>query len=194
MATKRPHRHNLLALSTLAAGAITLSSIGIAGQHSAGVARSFGGGRANIGYGYSAPYYGGYGGVYVPTYGPSSYASTYSGLPPYWWAGPYANSNPGGPGTNPDSGYAWDSVSVLILETVPEKARVTLDGIFVGTNDCLGPTQLPMGDHTLRVDAPGYEPSITVLHVEKPVLQQLEVRLTATARAEITHSPKPAPK
>ena len=78
---------------------------------------------------------------------------------------------------------------MLLLETTPAKASVTLDGILVGTMDCLGPFQLPMGEHTLRVDAAGYEPSITVLHVEKPLLQQLEVRLT-----EVTHTSKPGPK
>ena len=67
----------------------------------------------------------------------------------------------------------------MLLETYPKKARVVLDGLYVGTSDSLGPFQLPVGEHTLRVEAAGFEPSETVLKVEQPVLQQLEVRLKA---------------
>jgi hypothetical protein len=43
--------------------------------------------------------------------------------------------------------------------------------------DYLGPIQLPIGEHTLRVEAVGYEPSETIISVEQPVLQQLEISL-----------------
>jgi hypothetical protein len=187
MAKAKSHTFKVVALSASLVGLMAFGTLCVAGQHSAGVSRAFSGGRGSVGGGYSGGYSGGYGGAYIPSYG--SYSPGYSYAPPYWWAGPYASSDPGGPTYNPNGGYAWDSVSVLILETNPPKARVTLDGIFVGTMDCLGPFQLPMGEHTLRVDAAGYEPSITVLHVEKPVLQQLEVKLT-----EVAHTTKPGPK
>ena len=183
----------ILAVSITVFGLLAFGSLCVAGpgQHSAGVRGGAFGGSQPAGYGYSQPYYGGYGGAYIaPYYGTSSYAPAASYAPPYWWAGPYAgNSNSPGPAYNPNAGYAWDSVSVFLLETTPLKARITLDGTFVGTMDCLGPFQLPMGEHTLRVDAAGFEPSVTVLHVEKPVLQQLQVRLTETA-----HTGKPGPK
>ena len=190
MAKAKPSSLKLLAISVTALGLTAFGTLCIAGQHSAGVSRSFGASRASGGGGYSQPVYGGYGGAYTPYIGSSSYSPGYNYAPPYWWAGPNSyNSDPGGVTYNPNAGYAWDSVSVLLLETSPPKARVTLDGIFVGTMDCLGPFQLPMGEHTLRVDAAGYEPSITVLHVQKPVLQQLEVKLT-----EVAHTTKPGPK
>ena len=140
--------------------------------------------------GYAQPYYGGYGGYSSPYAGYQSVGPAYANLPPdHWWTGYYPSVDPRGPGYNPDAGYAWDSVTTLLLETFPAKARITLDGIFVGTSDCLGPFQLPVGQHTLRVDAAGYEPSETVLKVEKPVVQQLMVRLS-----EVAHSAKPAPR
>jgi hypothetical protein len=192
MSKAKSSSFKFLATPTAILGLLAFGSLCIAGpgQHSAGVSRSFGSSQAGGGYGYSQSYSGGYGGAYSPYYGTSSYSPGISYAPPYWWAGPYAaNTDATGPGYNPNAGYAWDSVSVLLLETTPAKARITLDGIFVGTMDCLGPFQLPMGEHTLRVDAAGYEPSVTVLHVEKPVLQQLEVKLTETS-----HNGKPGPK
>lgn len=189
MAKTKSPSFKILAISTTILGWVAFCSLSAAGQHSAAGGRSFSSSRANIGYGYSQPYSGGYGGAYTPYYGTSSYSPGFAYAPPYWWAGPYAANVAAGPGYNPNAGYAWDSVSVLLLETTPAKARITLDGIFVGTMDCLGPFQLPMGEHTLRVDAAGYEPSVTVLHVEKPILQQLEVKL-----AETSHNGKPGPK
>lgn len=141
--------------------------------------RQFGGASYGGGYGFPGGYsfypsYGGFGAGYLPSGG-----GTYPYLPNYWWVSPYRTGNVNQVGYNPSAGYDWDSVTKLVLETYPEKARVTLDGIFLGTADKLGPFQLPVGDHTLRVDAPGYEPSETVLRVQSPALEQLDVRLNA---------------
>jgi len=125
-------------------------------------------------------WYGGYFSPFLPT------AQTY--LPNYWWTGPYPPADPRQDGYNPDSGYPWETVTTLLLSTFPAKARVILDGVFVGTADRLGPTQLPPGEHTLRVDATFYEPSEIVLKVEQPTLQELEVRLKP-----IVHAAKPGP-
>jgi hypothetical protein len=137
--------------------------------------------------GYVTPYfypsYGGYGGfgfyrgyfspfMELPMIAP---ATPY--LPKYWWAEPYPTVDPRQAGYNPNSGYPKEDVTTLLLETYPKKARVVLDGLFVGTSDSLGPFQLPMGEHTLRVEAAGFEPSVTVLQVEQPALQQLDIRL-----------------
>jgi len=137
---------------------------------------------------YSGGYWGGYGG-YAPFYGGAYTAPAGPYLPNGWWTGYYGSGDPRGVAYNPDAGYTWDSVTTLLLETLPAKARVTLDGIFVGTSDLLGPFQLPAGQHTLRVEAAGYEPSETVLKVEQPVVQQLTVKLTEASR-----SGKPAPR
>lgn len=102
-------------------------------------------------------------------------------LPKFWWAEPYPSADPRQAGYNPNGGYPKEEVTTLLLATSPSKARVYLDGVFVGTNDYLGPIQLPIGEHTLRIEARGYEPSETVLRVEQPTLQQLEVRLTPLA-------------
>ncbi len=99
-------------------------------------------------------------------------------LPKHWWAEPYPSADPRQAGYNPNGGYPKEEVTTLLLTTAPAKSRVYLDGIFVGTNDYLGPIQLPLGEHTLRVEAIGFEPSETVLRVEQPALQQLEIRLT----------------
>jgi hypothetical protein len=123
------------------------------------------------GYGWSGGYYSPF--VSVPSLPPAGY----SYLPNYWWVGPYPEADPRQAGYNPASGYPRDSVTTLILVTDPVKSRVILNGIFVGTADYLGPIQLPFGEHTLRVEAAGYEPSETVLNVEQPILQQLQVRL-----------------
>src|SRR5437773_4600811 len=136
----------IVAISTTILDLLAFGPLGVAGQHSAAVSRSFSSSQANIGYGYAQAYYGGYGGAYVPYYGTAYYTPGYSYAPPYWWAGPYASTDPGGTTYNPNAGYAWGSVSVLLLETTPAKASVTLDGILVGTMDCLGPFQLPMGE------------------------------------------------
>jgi hypothetical protein len=154
------------------------------------VGRAVGGQTNSVGYGQSYYGYGGYGGYFSPYAGYQSVGPAYAYQPPdHWWTGYYASVDPRGPGYNPDAGYAWDSVTTLLLETFPIKARVTLDGVFVGTSDRLGPFQLPVGQHTLRVEAAGFEPSETVLKVEQPMVQQLNVRLS-----EVAHSAKPAPQ
>ncbi len=134
------------------------------------------------GFGYMGGYYSPF--VSVPTLPPP-----YPYMPKYWWTGPYSIDDPRQAGYNPQAGYRWDDVMALILHTSPEKARVSLDGMFVGLGDQLGPIQLPVGEHTLRVDAAGYEPSETVLKVETHAIQQLDVRLN-----KVEHAPKPAPK
>lgn len=136
--------------------------------------------------GYGSGLYGGYGPSF---YGPSSAPTAYSYLPNHWWTGYYNDVDPRGIGYNPSAGYDWSSVTTLLLKTFPAKARVTLDGIYVGTMDLLGPFQLPLGEHTLRIEAAGYLPSETVLKVEKAVVQQMSVRLSA-----IAHAAKTAPK
>jgi hypothetical protein len=110
-------------------------------------------------------------------------------LPNYWWAGANASADPRQDGYNPSSGYAWESVAILLLESFPPKARVILDGTYVGTADSLGPTQLPLGEHTLRVEARSYEASETILKIDQPVTQQLEVRLKP-----LGHAAKPSPQ
>jgi hypothetical protein len=80
-------------------------------------------------------------------------------------------------GYNPDAGYQWDSVGALLLTTFPLKAQVTLDGTCVGTADKLGPFQLPVGAYTLRVEAVGYQPSITVVSFDEPGVRELDIKL-----------------
>jgi PEGA domain len=143
--------------------------------------------RGNYGYSYPSFGYGDYGynrGFSMPAFSPP-----YPYMPNYWWVGPYPTADPRQAGYNPYGGYAWRDVTTLMLTTYPVKSHVTLDGIMIGEADQLGPIELPLGDHTLRVDAPGYEPSETVLRVETPTLQQLAVNLK-----EISIKPKPAPK
>ncbi|MFB3921291.1 MAG: PEGA domain-containing protein [Terriglobia bacterium] len=132
--------------------------------------------------------FGGYGffGYYSPFIDPVPHASTNPYLPKYWWSERYPTLDPRQAGYNPNAGYAKEEVTTLLLETSPKKARVVLDGLYIGTSDSLGPFQLPAGEHTLRVEAAGFEPSETVLKIEQPVLQQLEVRLKPTA-ATTTH-------
>src|SRR5574337_127421 len=129
---------------------------------------------------WNAPFFGGYGGFggFGPFGGFGGYGFSHFGYPippapftyapPYWWVGPYSLADPRQDGYNPSAGYEWDSVGALILTVLPARARVTLDGVFVGTADRLGPFQLPAGQHTLRVEASGYEPSDTVVKVEQP--------------------------
>jgi hypothetical protein len=127
--------------------------------------------------------YGFYGGYYSPFIDFSTMHSTHPYLPKYWWAERYPSADPRQAGYNPNSGYPREEVTTLLLVTYPVKTRVILDGIFVGTSDNLGPIQLPLGMHTLRVEALGFEPSQTVMNIEEPTLQQLEVRLSPKARA-----------
>jgi hypothetical protein len=182
----------LLAASVMMASFLAGATYCVAGPRgSISVARAVGQSNSGGNFGTASvqPFYGGYGDYYSPYAGTSSYSPGYAYAPNYWWTGAYPAADPRGIGNNPNAGYAWGSVTTLLLDTFPAQARVTLDGIFVGTADRLGPFQLPAGEHTLRVDAAGYEPSDTVLQVERPVLQQLQVRLTAVA-----HSGKPAPR
>lgn len=138
---------------------------------------------------YFFPSYGGFGGFgfYSGYYSPfidfSERHSTEPYLPKNWWVERYPSVDPRQAGYNPNSGYAREDVTTLILSTYPLKARVVLDGIFVGTSDNLGPMQLPIGMHTLRIEAAGFEPSQTVLNIEEPAMQQLDVRLKALASA-----------
>lgn len=125
--------------------------------------------------------FGWYGGFYSPFVDVPRLPPAYPYLPNYWWVSPYPIGDPRQAGYNPSSGYPKDKVSTLLLVTYPLKTRIILDGIYVGRADYLGPIQLPMGEHTLRVEAPGFEPSETVLKVEEPILQQLEVRLDRPA-------------
>jgi len=117
------------------------------------------------------------GGFYSPFVNVPTLPPAYPYLPKYWWVSPYPTADPRQSGYNPASGYPRESVTVLLLTTHPVRTRIILDGIYIGTSDYLGPIQLPVGEHTLRVEAAGYEPSETVLKIEEPVLQQLEVRL-----------------
>ncbi len=106
------------------------------------------------------------------------YAQSHEPLSNYWWTGPYPPTDPRQEGYNPSGGYPTGTVLTLILETSPAKSRVILNGVFVGTADSLAPIQLPFGDHMLRVEAPNYEPSETLLRVERATVQTLQVRLT----------------
>jgi len=155
-----------------------------------------GGGRSSYSY-HAAPAYrggGGYGGWGgYPAFGFSGvYPSSASPLdvpPKYWWVSPYPSENPCQAACNPNAGYEWDSVGTLILDTNPPRARVTLDGIYAGTTDKLGPFQLPVGEHTLHIEAPGFESTDIIVKFDQPGVQNLNVemkRLTALA--------KPAPR
>lgn len=118
--------------------------------------------------------YGGYGWYGVPFFG----APFYGYQPPnYWWDSSYPIEDPRQEGYNPSAGYEWDSVGALILTTYPANARVTLNGIFVGPADHLGPFQLPTGQHTIRLAAEGFEPSEHIVNVEQPGPLFLDVHL-----------------
>ena len=146
-----------------------------------------GGGRAYRSAG-AAPVYGGggWGGGYGD-YGSSTLP--YAGPPSYWWVGRNPSENPCQAGCNPNSGYEWDSVGTLILDTNPPQARVTLDGIYAGTTDRLGPFQLPVGQHTLHIEAPGFEPSDVIVKFDQSGVQSLNVELK-----NLTVSAKPGPR
>ena len=120
-------------------------------------------------YGYSSPF------VSVPSLSPP-----YPYMPKYWWTGAYSTADPRQSGYNPSSGYNWQQVTTLIVTTSPAKADVTLDGSPIGSADDLGPIQLPLGDHTLRVEAPGYEPSETEINVQTPSVQRLQINLKSS--------------
>ena len=172
---RRALRNGLLLLAGIIFGAqasMAQRAFGFAGAPRAVYSPSFFGG------------YGGYGGFGLPFFaGPVGYQP-----PNYWWVSPYASEDPRQEGYNPYAGYEWDSVGALILTTSPAKARVTLDGVFVGTSDRLGPFQLPAGEHTLRVAAEGFEPSENIVKVTQPGPLFLDVQLQ---RSSVV--PKPAP-
>jgi hypothetical protein len=158
------------------------------GSGTAGHAYSSRGG----GYGYGGG--GSYGGWYgYPAFGGNGlYGSSTSPLdvpPRYWWVSPYPSENPCQAGCNPNAGYEWDSVGTLILDTNPPKARVTLDGIYAGTTDKLGPFQLPVGEHTLHIEAVGFEPTDIIVKFDQPGVQTLNVELK-----RLMASAKPAPR
>ncbi len=138
---------------------------------------------------YFYPTFGWYGGYASPFLYLPSLSPPHPIAPNYWWTGMYPIADPRQDGYNPSSGYPQGTVTTLLLETFPKNGGVTLDGIFIGTSDYLGPIQLPAGEHSLRVEAPGYEPSEIILKIEQPVLQQLEVRLNPVAS-----SAKPGPR
>jgi hypothetical protein len=110
--------------------------------------------------------YGFYGGYYSPFIDPAPHSSTQPYLPKHWWVERYPSADPRQSGYNPNSGYAREEVTTLLLSAYPVKARVILDGLFVGTSDSLGPMQLPLGMHTLRLEAAGLNPQ-TLLNVER---------------------------
>jgi hypothetical protein len=121
--------------------------------------------------------FGGFGGHSLPySWYPSS-GGPYGYLPNYRWASHYPTSDPRQDGYNSSASYEWDSVGTLMLTTSPAKSRVTLDGVLVGTSDKLGPIQLPAGEHTLHLAADGYEPSDTIVKVDKPGPLVLNVEL-----------------
>jgi PEGA domain len=139
---------------------------------------------------YFYPSYGGYGGYYSPFVSVPSIGSTDPYLPNYWWTGRYTTADPRQDGYNPSAGYNWDEVTTLIIATSPKKADVTLDGSLIGSAEDLGPIQLPAGNHTLRVEAPGYQPSETVMKVQTPSLQRLQINLKATGPAVAAIAPR----
>ena len=165
-----------------------LSPIGRAVSTGTGPATTFG--YATPVYSGFYPSYGGYGGAYSIYPESSSSQAPYPYMPKFWWVGPYVIDDPRQDGYNPNAGYAWDSVGTLMLSTFPAKARVKLDGTSIGTANYLGPIQLPAGDHTLRIEAPGYEPYDTVLWVDSPVAQDMEVRLRLLAPATKPATPR----
>lgn len=191
----------------LTLGGIGLSSVLVFGQHTGrsapsgshggpvlGAPTSAGGSTASFSppvNSFFVPSFGGYGGYFTPFISFPAFGPSYNYAPKYWWTGYYSTDDPRQEGFNPSAGYAKETVTTLLLSTFPAQARVTLDGVFVGTADRLGPTQLPVGEHSLRLDAPTYEPYETILKVEQPSLQQLDVRLDP---ARAAHTEKPAPR
>lgn len=157
------------------------SPMGEAGGYYPG---AFGYGGYYPGFGYN-DFFPGFGGAgFYP-----SYTSPLEVPPPGWWASPYPSQNPCQAGCNPNAGYEWESVGTLILNTNPPTARISLDGIPAGTTDKLGPFQLPVGEHTLHVDALGFESADVVVKFEQPGVQTLNVELKRLAGY-----PKPAPQ
>jgi PEGA domain len=126
-----------------------------------------------------------YGFGYYPMFNipPSTPVAPRPYMPNGWWASPYPPEDPRQAGYNPRAGYRWEDVTTLILATYPKKAEITLDGSPIGSAEDLGPIQLPYGDHTLRVEAAGFEPSETVLKISASSVRQLQINLKAAAAA-----------
>lgn len=141
---------------------------------------SYASGGSGNSYGPGNSYRGG--GLYPSYSSPSDVPSD------YWWVSPYPSENPCPGGCNPHAGYEWDSVGTLILDTNPPKARVTLDGIYAGTTDKLGPFQLPVGQYTLHIEALGFESSDIIVKFDQPGVQSLNVELK---RALVPAKPAP---
>lgn len=147
---------------------------------------------AHVSYGGYGGGFGGYGyggGFYFPGFGGYLPQPAGSYLPPGWWAGQSSGDDPRQAGYNPSAGYSWDTVTALLLSTNPKDAGVTLDGTYIGTANYLGPIQLPMGKHTIKIEAPGYEPSETTLDVEKPAVQKLSILLGRAKQAALSPQP-----
>ena len=162
-----------------------LLAVMVLGAHMVMAQRSHGAFRAERSFAPAAPvstFSGGYG---FPFFGESSYGYQ---PPNYWWVSAYPSLDPRQAGYNPSGGYEWESVGALILTTYPANARVTLNGIFVGTADHLGPFQLPAGQHTFRLAAQGFEPSEQIVNVERPGPLFLDVHLQ---RSHVAAKPGP---
>ena len=168
----------LLVLGTTLASEALFAQRGVVGVSTA---------RATV---YFNPYFGGFGGYGFAPYGYPAFAGPSTYAPNYWWVSPYPIGDLRQDGYNPSAGYEWDSVGTLILITFPAKARVKVDGIFVGTADNLGPFQFPVGEHTLRVEAAGYETAETIVRFEQPGVQEVEVQLKPLS---VTAKPGPRP-
>ena len=185
----------ILIVMMVASGMLLAQGRGGFGSQPSPISRAVGTGYGAVTtVGYVTPTYGGfypsydlYGGYYSPFFLPQA---PYPYMPKFWWVGPYGIDDPRQDGYNPNAGYAWDSVGTLILSTFPAKARVRLDGTSIGASYYLGPIQLPAGEHTLRLEAAGYEPYEAVLRVDSPVAQELEVRLRPLAPATKPATPR----
>lgn len=186
----RSHSFTTLSLAITFAALLTFSQpVCGGGGHGGSGGGAHGGGRAYYEH-VAAPVGGGFYGGYA--FGPVILPSAPYPLdvpPQGWWAGPYSGQNPCQAGCNPNAGYEWSSVGTLILDTNPDAASVTLDGILAGTADKLGPFQLPVGEHTLHIGAPGFEAADVIVKFDQPGVQSLNVRLKRLAA-----SAKPAPR
>lgn len=185
----RFHLIILMILTMMVAGSVAVFGQQVSFARGAAAPTGYGAGQgsalgANFGnYGsvatrYFYPGFGGFGGFLPPFYASFALPPAYPYLPNYWWVSMYNIADPRQEGYNPSSGYPRESVTTLLLDTQPSRARIILDGTFVGRSDYLGPIQLPFGEHSLRVEANGYESSETVLKVEQAIVQQLEIRLS----------------
>lgn len=161
----------LVAGSILSLASGPARSVGVVQHQGAQQGGWYGGGWGNFypsyGYGFYTPFL-------IP---PSTPIAPRPYVPDGWWAGPYGSSDPRQDGYNPRAGYRWEDVTTLILGTYPQKAQVTLDGNLIGSAADLGPIQLPPGDHTLRVEAAGYETSETVLKADSSSVRRLRINL-----------------